>query len=274
MRKGQRAVGYQMRASGWLRGNLDTSNPASSRAGALSPHPALRALRVDDIGPHARWRGKALVELGWCLEVLPCNNLAGQKPAGLRGAAPGMTKLLLALTMLSATISQPAYADGTVIANVQGWQIIRYDDYCLMAMEYEGEGNSSLFYTLFDNDWSMIAAVNDNWTTEDDKDYPDMAFHLGENIFDGGTTKGFSSDGKHGFWMNMDTREFMPVLRGSGFLHIYNKDVVVDRLSLKGSSAALDSIIRCVDGLKAKKAAAARKAAPFKDIPLNPFAKP
>lgn len=174
-------------------------------------------------------------------------------------------KLAILAVMVVAGISNSAL--GQV---VQGWTVADVEDGCGMMMDYAGEGSTDLYFIEDVEGNSTIIVRNYGWSAKDGETYP-MTFWLDRRPFEGEVTGLKSVGGKAGFGIKGDA-SFRAAFAAASGLTITRGETVVDDLSLKGSSAALDAVSRCVARVKAKLAAETREKARFAHIAKDPFA--
>lgn len=151
-----------------------------------------------------------------------------------------------------------------------GWEISEGDDFCLMHMEYEGPGDSSLAIGLYADGRIIIANVNYSWSAENGRRYPEVSFELNGQRYTG-TATGVDIVGKKGFAMKFG-EEILADVAAARAVHVYKDDTLVDRLRLDGSAAALGVTKRCLASVRAKQAAAERERRRWSDLPKDPFA--
>jgi len=125
-----------------------------------------------------------------------------------------------------------------------GWEISEGDDFCLMHMEYEGPGDSSLAIGLYADGRIIIANVNYSWSAEKGRRYPEVSFELNGQRYTG-TATGVDIVGKKGFAMKFG-EEILADIAAASAVHVYKDDTLVDRLRLDGSAAALGVTKRCL----------------------------
>jgi TonB family protein len=173
------------------------------------------------------------------------------------------------LTILAAIavggISHPAF--GQV---VQGWTIADVEDGCGMMMDYAGEGSTDLYFIEDVDGHSTMIVRNYGWSAKDGETYP-LTFWLDRTSFQGEVTGLKAVDGKAGFGIKGNA-SFRAAFAAASALTITRGETVVDDLSLKGSSAALAAVSRCLTRVKRKLAAEAREKARFAHITKDPFA--
>lgn len=152
-----------------------------------------------------------------------------------------------------------------------GWDLGEAETACGMMMDYEGEGETTLIVLLGVDGEVGLTLTNYNWSTEEGRVYEDFAYHLSDASYSGGKALGVKADYKKGV-VTRFSGEFLKSLAASPYLHIYRGETLVDQLSLKGSSAALAVVRRCVATVAAERAAAQREKDRFSHIPKDPFA--
>ena len=161
-------------------------------------------------------------------------------------------------------------ADARNWPETAGWEITEGTDFCLMHMEYEGPGDSSLAIGLYADGRIIIANVNYSWSAEKGRSYPDISFELNGNSYTG-TAKGVEIVGKKGFAM-LFGQDILSDIAAARAVHVYKGDTLVDRLKLDGSAAGLAMTKRCLASVRRKQAAAERERQRWADIPKDPFA--
>lgn len=152
------------------------------------------------------------------------------------------------------------------------WDVARGSDRCLAYLEYEGEGATELVVTIELDGSSMVLATNSNWTTEPDRQYPDMALEAGRTRYAGAGAKGSTSGTyKRGFTMPMPAG-FLDDFAQSDNLKFFNGEALVDSLNLKGSAIAVRSLRACITAVRHQRDAEDRERQRLAHIPTNPFA--
>lgn len=180
----------------------------------------------------------------------------------------GRRLLSASAALACAMLSLPATARDW--PDTAGWTISESDDFCLMSMDYEGPGDSTLVIGLYGDGRIIIANVNYSWSAEKGRPYPEISFHLNGRSYSG-TALGVDILGKKGFAMNFGS-EMLTDIAAASAVHVYKGDTLVDRLTLAGSAAALAVTKRCLASVRAKLAAAEREKRRWSDLPKDPFA--
>lgn len=160
-----------------------------------------------------------------------------------------LRRRLALLAIATAMISTPAAAELVFWKEVAGWRISRSSDEpsCTMTSSYEGEGQTFLFlnYTPAKDD-AYLAISNNLWQSivEDEKMVLD--YHLGGEVWSGVKATGLAySDGSKGFSSLFNGSEFLTDFALAPYLKIMRGETVIDRLSLKGTKAAVIELSRC-----------------------------
>lgn len=152
-----------------------------------------------------------------------------------------------------------------------GWDIIEGDDYCAMALEYEGKGDTILSVGKFLDGHAIVVVTNYGWSAKKGDVY-DLKFFVGDQGFGGGKSIGTGeSYERKGFITSFGADFFPAFAAGSGF-RIYKGDTLVDNLTLDGSASASATVSRCVEHVRSLRAAEERERKRFAHIPDDPFA--
>ncbi|MCD2324994.1 energy transducer TonB [Sphingomonas sp. IC-56] len=151
-----------------------------------------------------------------------------------------------------------------------GWDIVEGDDFCLMHMEYEGPGDSSLAIALYQDGRVLISDVNYGWSAEKEQIYPEVSFALNGESYTGAAV-GVEILGKKGFAMKFGG-EILADIAAAQAVRVYKGDTLIDRLSLGGSSSALAMTKRCLAAVRTAHADAERERKRWADLPKDPFA--
>jgi protein TonB len=152
-----------------------------------------------------------------------------------------------------------------------GWDIIEGDDYCAMALEYEGKGDTILSVGKFLDGHAIVIVTNYGWSAKKGDVY-DLKFFVGDQGFGGGKSIGTGeSYERKGFITSFGADFFPAFAAGSGF-KIYKGNTLVDNLTLDGSASASATVNRCVAHVRSLRAAEERERNRFAHIPDDPFA--
>ena len=180
---------------------------------------------------------------------------------------PTCRLLILAIGLLA---SAGACAQDYAIREVAGWTVTasRDGDGCFLTRDYQGPGETTLLLGIDTDGSNRLSLLNANWSIRA-KDRESLDFRLSNASFPKHLAVGIASDGKKGFVTSFGEK-FPAVFAASTFLHVFRGDVPVEQLSLRGSSAAVAELRRCVASHQGKRAPDARdRAVP---IPIDPFA--
>ena len=152
---------------------------------------------------------------------------------------------------------------------VAGWTIAPLQDNdgsCFMTMSYKGEGSTQLFLTINYTGKPYLMIRNDNWSIEEGSFY-DLDYILSAGSYKNHRSVGTSNRG----FITVFESKFTLYFAKSGFLHIERQGVLVDRLSLRGSGAAIAELNRCAAQIKREVDTLARERRKLQDIPVDPF---
>ena len=153
-----------------------------------------------------------------------------------------------------------------------GWGIGQFEERCLTNLDFEGEGATELSVSLELDGSSYVIISNLNWTTVEDRQYPDASVTIDHVSFAGGDTVGTVTGGyRRGLMMKMPVGFVDHFARGSSF-KVHNGGQLVDSLDLEGSAAATSSLRRCINVVRREHEAAERERQRLAHIPKNPFA--
>ena len=177
---------------------------------------------------------------------------------------------VICLALFLATLPSQALASESY-GRVAGWEIVQDDQSCGIFMEYEGPGQTRFLFLKTVEGRSAISVENSGWSAVEGIPY-DVGFVLNGSSYGGGKARGSdSSDGHRGFVSVVDNNFERDLAKGST-LHIILQDKEIDRLSLRGTSAAIDLLNRCLNGVKSRIAAAEKEKRRWSDLPKDPFA--
>jgi len=194
-------------------------------------------------------------------------SLVRREGAGVRTAVFG-----LVLVFASATVAQDA--DARDWPRTAGWDVFEYADDCAIHLEYEGKGSTELSLFLEVNGDALLVVGNEKWSIEKGEK-TDLIFGVNGRVYSDGVAVGVSD--KYASKKSFATKfgpEFLRDFAASPNLVILKGDVLVDRLSLGGSGAAIAMAKRCLTKVRADIAAADAERRRYADIADDPFAKP
>lgn len=180
------------------------------------------------------------------------------------------------LSFLLLVITSPQIVFAQIGANVAGWDVIETDDQtsCVMGQEYEGKGSTYLLYSLGADDESFLSITNYGWSAKEREIYQ-LKIYFDDNGYDVKALGRESDNGKAGFlipFKDKDTLLIIDEISKANGLKIYLNDILVDSLSLKGTSAALKWLDKCLSKIKRYKLIADAEKERLAHIPDDPFA--
>jgi len=178
----------------------------------------------------------------------------------------------LSLPAAALALLVPAAAGARTWPTTGGWDIGEIDDGCVMAQEYEGAGESTLYLSLEVDGHLTLAVANSNWSIKE-KELYELRFVIGSAEYGGAKSVGTKIGYKPAILTRMSDAFVADFAKGSG-ITIYRDQTVVDDLSLSGSGAAVQVLRRCAASVKARLNAEARERARLAHIPADPFASP
>jgi hypothetical protein len=158
------------------------------------------------------------------------------------------------LFLAAIALSAPARAEWVDWKAVEGWKISRDTENprCSMGSLYEGYGSTFLYlaYTPA-KDEAYVSISNENWQSIVDGESMALDFHLGTETWSGVKAKGYNGgDGEPaGFVATFDGKDFLIDFGIAPSLIIMKGSTVVDRLSLKGTKAAVIELSRCASSI-------------------------
>lgn len=179
--------------------------------------------------------------------------------------------VVLAAALAAAAISAPAAVrDWPTTA---GWDVFEFSDDCGVHLEYEGKGSTGLWLFLETDGDAILMVGNDGWSIEKGEK-TDLVFGINGRIYSDGVAVGVSDKfaSKKSFATKFGP-EFVKDFAASPNLVILKGDVIVDRLLLRGSGAALAVAKRCLAKVRSDIAAATAEKRRYADIADDPFAK-
>jgi hypothetical protein len=175
--------------------------------------------------------------------------------------------LLLAAGLLTGA---GAFAQDYAIREVAGWTVTASRDGkgCFLTRAYQGSRETTLLLGLDSDGSNRLSLLNANWSIKP-KERESLDFRLSNASFPRHLAVGIASDGKRGFVTSFGER-FPAIFAASTFLHVSRGTVPVERLSLRGSGAAVAELRRCVASQRGRRAPDAPGGE--SDIPVDPFA--
>jgi protein TonB len=167
--------------------------------------------------------------------------------------------------------SSPAFARDW--PKTAGWEVFEGDDYCGMALEYDGKGDTVLSVAKHLDGDAIVIITNYGWSAKKDEVY-DLRFFVGDQGFSGGKSIGMGESYERKGFVTKFGADFFPAFTSGKSFKIYKGDTLVDNLTLDGSASASATVNRCVTHVRALRAAEERERNRFAHIPDDPFAEP
>ena len=147
---------------------------------------------------------------------------------------------------------------------------------CIANFDYDGPGSTKTTISRSAEagftDFVFFTVVNFEWSTKEDGKY-DLLYYFNDVHYERQANGVVTDRIYRGFIAPFPAQDFLGHFDRSSFLHIYMGDTVVDKLSLKGSSAGVALFNKCWSWLMATERAAQAERDKFADIPRDPFAK-
>lgn len=199
------------------------------------------------------------------------NAQAGRPSNGSRTAA-SRHAIYVAFAVAVTAMTQPAAARDW--PETAGWDVFEFKDDCAIHSTFEGKGETELSLFLELNGDALLIATNSAWSIEEGEK-ADLTFVVNGSTYAGAASVGVSRqyDSKKGFGAKFPTG-FLADFAVAPSLVILKGTVIVDRLSLSGSGAAIAMAKRCLMKVGADIAAADAEKRRYADIADDPFAKP
>lgn len=165
--------------------------------------------------------------------------------------------------------SSPAFArDWPTTA---GWDIFEGDDYCGMALEYDGKGDTVLSVAKRLDGDALAIVTNYAWSAKKGEIY-DLKFYVGNQVFSGGKSIGTGESYERKGFITLFGADFFPAFSSGSSFKVYKGDTLVDSLSLVGSASASAMVSKCLAHVQGLRAAEERERERFAHIPNDPFA--
>lgn len=154
-----------------------------------------------------------------------------------------------------------------------GWDIAELKDDCALHQTFAGKGETELTLFLQTDGLAMLVVGNDGWSIKKGEK-ADLTYVVNGHSYSGGPTVGISDkhDPKKAFATKFGA-DFVSDFAAAPSLLILKGDVIVDRLSLSGSGAAVATAKRCSAKVRTDIAAAKAEKRRYADIADDPFAK-
>lgn len=147
---------------------------------------------------------------------------------------------------------------------------------CIAEFVYDGPGSTKTTISRSADagftDFVFFTVVNFEWSAKEDAKY-DLLYYFNDVNYERQANGVVIDRIYRGFIAPFPAQDFLGHFDRSSFLNIYMGDTVVDRLSLKGSTAGVALFNKCWSWLVTTERAAQAERDKFKDIPRDPFAK-
>ena len=186
----------------------------------------------------------------------------------LRAIVPPMFLAFACAPSLAA--SNPVAARHHVSRSIGDWTVVISKDGegCFLTRDYKR--GTTLLLGLDVDGTNRLSVLNPNWSIKA-KDQLTLNFRLSNSSYPAHFAVGITSEGKQGFVTSFGAK-FPSYFSESEALQISRGAVPVERLSLDGAAPAVVALKKCVDGQRAKPAAAGDENTQSDDIPTDPFA--
>ena len=122
---------------------------------------------------------------------------------------------------------------------------------CQLSTTYEGDGNTIVLVTYTPStDTANFAVGNKGWSSLKEGDNPKVSVDFGvAGTWNDVSTNSFVTGNYRWLTMNFDGLDFMKDFAAANMLRITRGDVVVDKLAMTGSGAAVMATIECASGI-------------------------
>lgn len=178
--------------------------------------------------------------------------------------------LLAALAITSTQLAAQSHTSNPYRPkNVAGWVISPLEDAdgsCFMETSFEGHSPTELTLVINYEGVPSLIVANESWTIKNGEEY-----QIDYELFGGAYAKHPTLGGSGGSLVTRFEKSFVDYFSKSNYLHLIRDGVIVDRLSLKGSAAAVAEVRRCIAHIQRQADAINRERRKFEDIPANPF---
>lgn len=179
-----------------------------------------------------------------------------------------LSKIALAATLLAITSG----AEARDWPDAGGFEIVEFEQFCMMGAEYKGPGESRLMVSISRDGRVLVAVDNYSWSAKEDEEYKDISFRLNGTSYGGGTARGIVDGIRKGFMIGLG-EGFLKDFTASTYFHIYKGEQIIDRLDLDGSAVAVAAVKRCVAHVDGLRRGEERERKKYEDLPKDPFAK-
>ncbi|PZQ56249.1 MAG: hypothetical protein DI555_06445 [Novosphingobium pentaromativorans] len=164
----------------------------------------------------------------------------------------------------------PATAQAAYQPETSGWSIRGDVTGCSMSMQFDGPGETALSLSKTLDGEVSITLTNTNWSTVRGQSY-DLTYFFGGEAVSSSRSEGIvASTVRRGFKATFTDVE--QAFAKSADLVVLKPGSIVDRLTLTGSSAALEQLNRCLLEIADRRLVSAIEEVKFADIARDPFA--
>lgn len=173
------------------------------------------------------------------------------------------------LPLQALMLSSAAYA--YTPRNVAGWDVgpmYDADGSCIVETSFEGKGGSQLRLVLNPERGVYVILSNSYWSVAKGDDLR-LSYHFSSGSYVDVKAKGIDA----GEFVSLFDETVLSDFSKSAYLHVDRDDVPVDKLSLRGSAAAVSEAKRCVGSIRAESQNLLREKKKFDHLPDDPFGK-
>jgi hypothetical protein len=163
-------------------------------------------------------------------------------------------------------------ANGKTWPSSGGFAVSETMDGCELSATFNGRGETQLSVLLGFSEDNYITITNGLWSADEGRVYNDISFGFQGSDFSGGTVLGIKDGFRTGFVAKASSALLLS-FSSSPYLHVSKSGEEIDRLSLKGSSRALQTAQACIRDLETRGQKLLRERQRFEDLPDDPFAK-
>lgn len=152
-----------------------------------------------------------------------------------------------------------------------GWEIVKVESGCAMAMEFDVPGNTELHFLKSLNGEIAMSATNENWSANANAEY-DISYMFDRRTgFGGQRSLGLTDGARKGFYATFNSDFEAEFMRSDELMILMGKDIIA-HLSLSGTGRAMLEVNRCLAKTRAEAAALKREQDRFSYITKDPFA--
>lgn len=178
-----------------------------------------------------------------------------------------ISNLVLALPL--AMFLLPSAAHSYTPRTVSGWAVgpmYDTDGSCIIEISYEGKGESQLKIVFNPAQGVYVILSNSYWSVEKGADLQ-LSYHFSSGSYVDVKAKGIDT----GEFVSLFDEAVLIDFSKSTYLHVDRGAVAVDKLSLRGSGAAVSELKRCVGSIRAESQSLQKERKKFDHLPDDPF---